>query len=75
MSGKKDKKKKLSREKFDDEPRETEQRNYRLGVQLACPFNKHHGISVDIQTAKNDGAGAEFDLISVGYRYAWGHGF
>lgn len=58
--------------KINGEPRETEQENYRFGISGAYPFNKQHGIGAAFVRASNNGGGAEFDLFSVRYQYAWG---
>ena len=54
------------------QPRATKQENFRYGIHMAYPINKHHGIGAGFATAKNNGAGAEFDTFSVRYQYAWG---
>lgn len=54
-------------------PRDNRQKNLRIGANVAYPINKHHGISLALITAKNRGAGSEFDSIALGYQYAWGN--
>jgi hypothetical protein len=53
-------------------PRDNRQENLRVGIHLAYPFNKRHGVNVGWVTATNHGAGSEFDSITIGYQYAWG---
>ncbi len=53
-------------------PRDNRQKNLRIGANVAYPINKHHGVSFALLTAKNRGAGSEFDSIALGYQYAWG---
>lgn len=53
-------------------PRDNRQENWRIGATMAYPFNRHHGISLTIGSGFNQGAGADFDTIAVGYRFAWG---
>ncbi len=52
--------------------RETKQENIRWGVNAAIPINKNNGISASYVSAKNDGAGTQFDAFAVRYTYAWG---
>lgn len=53
-------------------PRDNRQENWRIGATIAYPFKRQHGISVTIGSGFNQGAGADFDTIAVGYRFAWG---
>jgi hypothetical protein len=53
-------------------PRATEQENFRYALHAAYPINKQHGISASYTSAKNVGAGAEFDAFAMRYSYAWG---
>jgi hypothetical protein len=52
--------------------RATEQENFRYALHAAYPFNKQHGISASYASAKNSGAGTEFDAFSIRYQFAWG---
>jgi len=52
--------------------RATEQKNFRYALHAAYPINKQHGISASYASAKNNGAGTEFDAFAVRYSYAWG---
>jgi hypothetical protein len=54
------------------ESRATEQENFRYGVHMAYPISEHHGINGSFATAKNQGAGTEFNVFALGYKYAWG---
>jgi hypothetical protein len=56
----------------DGVPRATEQENFRYALHAAYPINKQHGISASYASAKNNGAGTEFDAFAVRYSYAWG---
>ena len=58
--------------KVDGVARATEQENFRYALHAAYPFIKQHGISASYTSAKNSGAGTEFDAFSVRYQYAWG---
>lgn len=53
-------------------PRATEQENFRFGLSAAYPINKQHGLVGSFTRAQNSGAGAEFDVFSLRYQYAWG---
>lgn len=53
-------------------PRDNRQENWRIGATIAYPFNKQHGISLTLGSGFNQGAGADFDTIALGYRFAWG---
>jgi len=53
-------------------PRDNKQENWRIGVKLAYPFNRQHGMSLVIGSGFNQGAGADFDTIALAYRFAWG---
>jgi hypothetical protein len=58
--------------KVDGESRATEQENFRYGVHVAYPLSKYHGLSASYASAKNQGAGTEFNVFALGYKYAWG---
>ena len=58
--------------KINGEARATEQENFRYGLQVGYPFNKQHGISASYVSAKNNGAGSEYDAFALAYKYAWG---
>jgi hypothetical protein len=55
----------------DGVPRPTEQENVRYALHAAYPINKQHGVSASLTSAKNNGAGTEFNAFSVRYSYAW----
>jgi len=60
------------RTRLNGEYRATRQENFRYGVQVRYPINKQHGVGASYLSAKNDGAGAEFNVFALNYNYAWG---
>ncbi len=55
--------------------RDTEQKNWRFGMVFAYPINAKHGLGLSVISGVNDGAGSDFDTLSLSYRYVWGAGF
>jgi hypothetical protein len=53
-------------------PRDTIQRNWRLFAMVVYPINPKQGVSLSIGSGGNAGVGTDFDVITVGYQFAWG---
>ena len=47
----------------------TKQRNWRFGANFSMPLGKRHGLSLRINTGINDGAGGDFDSVSIVYTF------
>jgi len=50
-------------------PRNTKQRNWRFGAAFSMPLAPRHGLSLRFNTGVNDGAGGDFDTVSLVYTY------
>ncbi len=51
--------------------RDTLQRNYRLGFNLAYPLTTRTGIAVSVVSSHNLGAGAQFNALALAYQFQW----
>jgi hypothetical protein len=57
------------RTRVDGISKNTEQRNWRFGASFSMPLADRHGISLRINTGINNGAGSDFDSVSLVYTY------
>lgn len=51
------------------------QRNARIGVTLAVPLRRRHGLKFSWNTGAFTTIGADFRAVAVSYQYLWGGGF
>ena len=47
----------------------TEQQNWRFGASFSMPLADRHGVSIRVNTGINNGAGSDFDSVSLVYTY------
>jgi hypothetical protein len=57
------------RTRVDGIAKNTEQQNWRFGASFSMPLADRHGISLRFNTGINDGAGSDFDSVSLIYTY------
>ena len=50
----------------------TRQRNWRFGAVFAYPINRQHGVSLVLGSGVVEKGGSDFDVVGLGYQYAWG---
>ncbi|MEH6581289.1 MAG: transporter [Halioglobus sp.] len=58
--------------RVDGVSKQTKQENWRFGATFSMPLAERHGISVRIDSGINDGAGSDFDSVSLFYTYQQG---
>jgi hypothetical protein len=61
------------RTRVDGISKNTEQQNWRFGASFSLPIADRHGISLRINTGINNGAGSDFDSVSLVYTYQGSH--
>jgi hypothetical protein len=57
---------------INDIPRDTEQRNWRIGGTLVYPLGPKDGLSLTLVSGSARGAGADFDVLTLAYQLGWG---
>jgi hypothetical protein len=60
------------RTEVDGVPRDTKQRNWRFAVAVSYPLRRAHGLRGTLLKSVAQGAGQEFDVLSLAYSYSWG---
>jgi hypothetical protein len=56
---------------FNGEPRNTEQKNWRLTAMVVYPLSPTQGLSLTVASGRTFQAGSEFDVVAVAYQIAW----
>ncbi|HEY5807078.1 MAG TPA: transporter [Povalibacter sp.] len=49
--------------------------NWRVGLTLAVPLNRHHSIKIAASSGISARAGSDFDAYALVWQYRWGGGF
>jgi hypothetical protein len=57
------------RTSVDGVSKNTKQKNWRFGATFAMPLAQRHGFSLRVNTGINNGAGSDFDSVSLIYTY------
>jgi len=51
------------------------QQNWRSGITLALPINRHHSIKIFGNSGISTRTGTDYDSLGVAWQYRWGQGF
>jgi hypothetical protein len=54
------------------EPRATTQKNWRITAMVVFPVSPTQGVSVTAASGRTFQAGPDFDVVAIGYQFAWG---
>ncbi len=60
---------------IDGVSRDDLQRNWRSGLTVALPVNRHHSIKVFANSGVSTRTGTDYDSIGVAWQYRWGGGY
>lgn len=55
--------------------KDNELHNWRVGLTLAVPVNRHHSIKLAASSGISTRAGSDFDAYVLAWQYRWGGGF
>jgi hypothetical protein len=59
----------------DGDTKDDRQENWRYGLTLALPVNRHHSIKLYGTTGGYSRTGTDFDVLGVAWQYRWGGGY